>query len=50
MSKNINDEEKDKLIKEIQKKEEEQTIFKNNKEQLMKKLKKMEVKVLSGHE
>lgn len=50
LNKNFNDEERDKLLKEIQKKEEEQQLFKNNKEQLLKKLKKMEVKLLSGHE
>lgn len=49
-NKNFNDDDKERLLKEIQKKEEEQQIFKNNKEQLLKKLKKMEVKLLSGHE
>lgn len=50
LNKNFNDEEKERMLKEMQKKEEEQQIYKNTKEQLLKKLKKMEVKLLSGHE
>lgn len=42
------EEEKNNLLKEIEEKEKEQAIYKQNQEALIKKLKKMEEKVLVG--
>ena len=44
------EEEKKNLIKAIEEKQKEQSTYKNNQENLIKKLKKMEYKVLTGKE